>query len=115
MLAKKYQSILIGAAAQRAGVTTGVGYADQLAEQGVSEQQAAAGFGTVGEITHPLKELGAIYGEDYTQADAQAEVFQNSADAARKRKKLSGEESAAFSGSSGTNQSSLGRSTGGSY
>jgi len=115
ILQKQYQSTLIGAAARRAGTTTDTEYADKLAGMGITEQQAAAGFGTVADITHPLKELGDVYGEDYNKDDAQAEVFENSAAAARKRKKISGQETAAFSGSSGTSQQSLGRSSAGSY
>ena len=115
LLQKKYQSTLIGAAAQRAGVSSSTDFSNHLAEIGVTEQQAASGFGTVAEITTPLKELADVYGEEYSQADAQAEVFDNSADAARKRKKLSGQEESAFSGSSGTNQQSLTRNSAGSY
>lgn len=115
LIQKKYQSTLIGAAADRAGVSSSVDYADQLAGRGITEQQAAAGFGTVADITHPLTELGDIYGEKYGQGDAQSEVFDNNSAASKKRKRLVGQESAAFSGSSGTSQQSLGRSSAGSY
>lgn len=114
-LQQKYQQVLIGAAARRAGVKATDDTIKMLAAQGITEQQAASGFGTVADITHPLHELGNIYGEHYNQGDAEAEVFQNSAEAARKRKKISGAETAAFSGSSGANQQSLGRPTAGSY
>jgi hypothetical protein len=115
LLQKKHDSILIGAAARRAGTSTSTDYADHLAELGVTEQQAASGFGTVADISHTLKDLGAMYGTDYSKSDAEHEVFENDADAANKRKRLSGQEAASFSGSSGTSQQSLGRSSAGSY
>ena len=114
-LQQKYQQVLIGAAARRAGVTASKNTLEQLAARGVTEDQAAQGFGTVADITHDLHQLGQVYGEDYNQRDAEAEVFNNSAEAARKRKKISSSETSAFSGSSGTNQQSLTRPTAGSY
>lgn len=113
LLQTKYQTTLIGAAARRAGAATSNDYAQQLAELGVSEGQAIQGYGQVAEITPALKQLGDIYGQDYTQSDAEAEIFQGGSGA--KRRSLSSQERGTFSGSSGTSQSSLGRSGSGSY
>lgn len=113
ILQTKYQTTLIGAAARRAGATTSNDYAQQLAELGVTEGQAIQGYGQVAEITPALKQLGDVYGQDYTQSDAEAEIFQGGSGA--KRRRLSGAEQGSFSGSSGTSQSSLGRSSSGSY
>lgn len=115
ILQRKYQTILIGAAAERAGVTAKLNYADHLASLGITEQQAAQGYGTVAEISGSLEKLGDIYGEKYSQRDAEKEVFENSADALKKRLDLTSQERAAFSGSSGTGQHSLDKQSAGSY
>lgn len=113
ILTQKYQTALIGAAARKAGLTANNDYAAQLASQGVSESQAIQGYGTIADIAPKLNQLGDIYGVDYGQADAEAEVF--GAGTSDKRRKLSSAERGAFTGSSGTGQSSLGKSSTGSY
>jgi len=45
--------------------------------------------------------LGAIYGDEYSQKTAEDELLGGSAEAARKRKKLSDQETGSFSGQSG--------------
>lgn len=75
-----------------------------LAGQGINKEQALAGYQTVSEIAPRGSELAAIYKESpYGQAEAEAEVFKTTgaAEAAKKRKKLVGQEVASFSGSSG--------------
>lgn len=75
-----------------------------LAGQGINKEQALAGYQTVSEIAPRGSELAAIYNQGpYGQAEAEAEVFKTTgaAEAAKKRKKLVGQEVASFSGSSG--------------
>ena len=85
----------------------------RLAAQGVTEQQASQGYGLIAGALVDANTLGHVYGEDYTASDMEAELFDNNATAARKRKRLASAERAAFGGSSGS--SGINRSTSGSY
>lgn len=115
LIQQKYQSVLIGGAARRAGITTSNTEAQHLAEMGVTEQQASQGFGVVAQDLAPLQKLAQIYGTDYTQSDLESEVFDNNAQAANKRKKLASQERAAFSGQSGIGNGSLTQNTAGLF
>jgi hypothetical protein len=75
-----------------------------LAGQGVDKEAALTGFETVSDLTPRGSQLAEIYKESpYTQGTAEAEVFKTagSAEAKAKRKRLTGKETASFSGSSG--------------
>jgi hypothetical protein len=75
-----------------------------LAGQGISKEEALAGYEAVSEIAPRGSELAAMYGESpYGQAEAEAEVFKTAgaAEARKKRQRLVGKETASFSGSSG--------------
>jgi len=113
LLQQKYQGILIGAAARRSGLSADQAYAEKLSTLGVTEQSAIQGYGTIGEILKPLEQLGDLYGQDYGQADAEAEVFEGGS--GKKRKKLASQERATFGGAAGTGSGSLGRSNTGAY
>lgn len=64
--------------------------------------------GQVADVAGAGEALSNRYGgADYRQTDAEAEVFQESADAKRRRLALGGQETAAFSGKSGVGQSTL--------
>lgn len=99
LIKRDLNSALIGAAAVRAGVTTGVAFADTLAARGISEREAAQGFGQVADISQSATKLGQVYGVDYSQDDAEAEVFDSNDEASAKRKRLSGQERSNFAGS----------------
>ena len=115
LVQKKYQTTLLGSAARRAGVTADNGYLGHLTELGITEQQAAQGYGMIGEGLGTMKELGSIYGEDFNQSDFEGAVFEQNAAATQKQKRLASRERAAFQGSAGVGQGSLSRSSGGSY
>lgn len=115
LIQKKYKTALIGAAARRTGVVADNAYAAKLAGMGVTEQQAAQGYGTIAESLDDLDRLGEIYGIDYSQRDFESEVFEGNGEAARKRKRLASRERAAFSGSSGVTSGSLRESTAGQF
>lgn len=108
LIKRDLNSTLIGAAAARAGISTGVSYADSLAARGIQEREAQQGFGQVATISQSSSKLGNIYGVDYSQDDALAEVFDNSTDATKKRERLTSQERANFGGSSnyGVNKTS---------
>jgi hypothetical protein len=113
-LQEKVTASEIGAAATGMGLATNVGTATDLAKFGVDQKAAREGYSTIAGILPTATKLGDIYNETgvkYAQAEGEAEVFKGNQDAATKRKRLASMERAAFSGSSGTGQSSLTRST----
>ena len=94
----------IGTAARVQGLEAGVGVAEQLAAQGVSQATAQKGYATIADILPTAEKLSEIYGkttDGYGQSEAEQEVFNSLASAQRKRQKLSALEVAQFSGSSG--------------
>jgi hypothetical protein len=113
-LQEKVTASEIGAAAKGVGLTTNVGTATDLAKYGVDQAEAREGYSSIAAVLPTATKLGDIYNETgvkYAQAEGEAEVFKGNQDAATKRKRLASMERAAFSGSSGTGQSSLIRST----
>jgi hypothetical protein len=113
-LQEKVTASEIGAAATGLGLTTNVGTATDLAKFGVDQRMAREGYSTIASVLPTATKLGDIYNETgvkYAQAEGEAEVFKGNQDAATKRKRLASMERAAFSGSSGTGQSSLSKST----
>jgi hypothetical protein len=113
-LQEKVTASEIGAAARNLNLATDVAAATDLAKYGVTQAQAREGYSTISGILPTASKLSNIYGETgvkYAQAEGEAEVFKGNQDAATKRKRLASMERAAFSGSAGTNQGSLTRST----
>ena len=113
-LQEKVTASEIGAAATGMGLATNVGTATDLARYGIDKEEAREGYSTIAGVLPTATKLGDIYNETgvkYAQAEGEAEVFKGNQDAATKRKRLASMERAAFSGSSGTGQSSLTRST----
>lgn len=113
-LQEKVTASEIGAAAKYYNMGTDVTAATDLAKYGVDQKTAREGYSTIAGVLPTATKLGDIYGETgvkYAQKEAEAEVFKGNQDAATKRKRLASMERAAFSGSSGTGASSLGRST----
>lgn len=109
---RKVTAAEIGGAALGQGLSTSQLSAEGLANYGITKQQAEQGYGTIGEFLPTAQKLASIYQEQpYTQQQAEQEIFglANSAEAARKRKKLSEREQASFSGSSGTSGGALAR------
>jgi hypothetical protein len=105
------QKIAKGVRVFGAGVREGLGYDQERAEQlGVlaGGRDIDQLIGDVAAATESGNRLSAIYGgEDVTQADAEAEVFQGSEAARKKRKTLEDQERAAFSGSGGVGRTTL--------
>jgi hypothetical protein len=104
----------IGVAAGRQGLRAGVGVAEQLAAQGVTQAEAQKGYATIADILPTAEKLSSIYGttmDTYGQSEAEQEVFNSLASAQRTRQKLSAREIAAFSGSAGTGKASLASQT----
>ena len=100
-LEEKVTAAEIGAAAKGQNLATSVEAATALAQFGVDRQAALEGYQAIGEVLPTATKLGEIYGDTYTQATAEQEVFQGTASAKRKRQQLAEREVASFSGSSG--------------
>ena len=101
---RKVTAAEIGGAALGQGLAASQLSAEGLAAAGVNKQQAQQGYGTIAEILPTGQKLSQIYGESpYTQQQAESEIFNlaNSAEAAKKRKKLAAQEQGTFSGQSG--------------
>ena len=101
----------IGVAAGRQGLTVGVGVAEQLAAQGVSQAEAQKGYATIADILPTAEKLSSIYGETsgvtYGQSEAEQEVFNSLASAQRARQRLTSLEVAQFGGQSGLSKAAL--------
>lgn len=100
----------IGTAARVQGLEAGVGVAEQLAAQGITQAEAQRGYATIADILPTAEKLSSIYGntlEGYDQAQAEQEVFNSLASAQRRRQRLTAREQAAFGGSAGTGTTSL--------
>ena len=94
----------IGGAAIAQGLNTAASRAEELAGYGVTKAAAQQGFETVAGVAPRGGQLAAMYGQDpYTQQTAETEVFglAGSAEAKKKREKLTALETASFSGQSG--------------
>jgi len=101
---RKVTAAEIGGAALSQGLQAQGGTAESLAGLGVTKAQAQQGYTDIAGMLPTASKLSDIYGQGaYTQGTAEAEVFNTAgaASAAAKRKKLTGLETAAFSGSSG--------------
>jgi hypothetical protein len=106
----------IGSAARLQGLEAGVGVAEQLAAQGITQAEAQRGYATIADILPTAEKLSQIYGaslEGYDLAQAEQEVFNQLASAQRRRERLTQREIAAFSGQSGLGRTSLTQDTGG--
>lgn len=108
LLQRTARGVTLAGAAYRHGLTT---TADRALELAASQQadNAEAAYSQVAELTGEGKRLAAIYGDEYSQADAEDEAFLGLASARRKRRKLAEREQASFSGSGGASRNALGR------
>ena len=101
---RKVTAAEIGGAALAQGLKATGGTAESLAGLGITKAQAQQGYTDIAEILPRGAALADIYGQPaYTQATAEAEVFNaaGAAEAKKKRQKLTALEQAQFSGSSG--------------
>lgn len=109
VIKRQYASAQIATAASQAGLAVNdMTRYENLLDRGVTADQAAQGFGTVKSFTDALGEAGSIYGINYTQSDAENDVFFNQSD---KRRKIVTQESATFNGRSSGATGSAQRAT----
>lgn len=104
---KLAKSAALGGAYSRDGLTTSQSRAEELAGW-VGTQDPANLVAQVADATRAGDRLSNIYGgQDYRQAQAEAEIFQADASSRRIRENLTAQETAAFSGKSGVGQTTL--------
>lgn len=115
-LQRKVTMAEIGGAGMVQGMKVAQTTAADLADFGVTKEEARTGYATVAEVTPRAEFLSQIsQGPDYGQAEAEAEVFKGTASAKRARQSLTAIEQARFQGSAGTGKGSLGTSRQGSF
>jgi len=115
---KKVLAAEIGGAALGQGLGTSMQRAEELARFGVTGETARQGFQAVAEIAPRGSQLASIYRQEpYGQAEVETEVFglTGSAEAAKRRRKLTELEQASFSGQAGATGGALGRERAGSF
>jgi hypothetical protein len=108
----------IGTAARVQGIEPGVGTAEALAAQGITQAEARRGYSTIADILPTAEKLSQIYGgveQTYGLAEAEQEVFNSLASAQRRRERLIGREAAQFGGTSGVSRVGLTTQTRGQF
>lgn len=100
-LTKAAATAAVGAGALAQGLSFDKQYAESLATQGVTAEQARQGYAQVAQELPELSKLGSIYGESYGQRESEQAVFEGQAGAINKRRRLASQERAQFGGTTG--------------
>jgi hypothetical protein len=106
-LQKTAATAAIGAEALQHKLTFDKAYAENLVTQGVTGQQAAEGYARIAQEFSGLQTLGQIYGNAWTQRQAEQGTFLGDAQATRQRARLISNEGAQFGGSTGAARGGL--------
>lgn len=115
------QQSQIGAEALRHGLGANADFSSQLANMGISQGQAAAGYQQIAQELPRLGQLGNIAGKPYTQHTAEQATFLGDQAAAQQRLNIVQQEQAKFVGTPGLGSNlyhpgyGLGRDMEGSY
>lgn len=108
-LVKAVNTARIGAEALASGLAFDVGYAEGLAERGVSADQAREGYTNIANELSNLSQLGSIYGEAWNQRFAERAMFEGDVDAVSRKRRLASQERGAFGGATGGARGGLAR------
>lgn len=98
LLQRQSAQVDIGAAGIRQGLNLSAQDADYWAGLGVTAQQAQQGLSQVAQVLPVTQQLASIYGQQYTQQDAEQEFLGDLASARRKREQLAQTETESFAG-----------------
>lgn len=115
LIEKQAKAVEFGTAAARQGLkvtTIGEQYATRAPETGYTAEQ---GYSAIAGILPQAQNLAQVYGQEYTQAEAEQEVFGGLESAKRKRQKLGQMEQDTFGGRSGVAAGSLAASKTGQF
>lgn len=116
LVERQAKAVQFGTAALQQGLGVDTARFEALAGQPVSTGYSAQqGFAAIANILPNAERLAQVYGEEYTQATAEQEVFGGLASARRKRQKLGELEQSTFGGQSGLSSSSLQQKTTGKF
>lgn len=99
---KSAATAAIGAQALKNNLAFDRSYAESLATQGITAEQASQGYSQIAQEAENIGTLANIYGTTYTQREAEQAIFEGGAAATNKRKRLASQERGAFSGAAGT-------------
>lgn len=98
VIQRQYQTANIAAQAQKAGLAVNdIGHYESLLDQGLTLDAATQGYGMVKSLYDTVGRAASIYGDTYTQSDAEGDVFFNRND---KRRQIMSKEQATFNGRS---------------
>lgn len=111
-LQKAAATAQVGAEALRQNLTFDQGYAEQLATQGITADQARQGYSQIASELDTMKSLGAIYGEQWNQRTSEQAIFEGNGGAVNKQKKLMSQERGSFGGATGAARQGLGQAGG---
>lgn len=104
LIQKQLATVQVGSAAKHAGINanfSNAGHFERLVDNGVTADQASAGFSQIAQELDPLQHLAGIWGSDWSLEQAEDATFFGNAPALKKRKRIIDTERAAFSGASG--------------
>lgn len=91
----------IGAQAISQDLAFDQAYAETLATQGITGDQAAQGYAQIGAELGNMQDLAGIYGSSWSQRESEQAVFEGKSSAVNKKKGLASRERANFQGSAG--------------
>ena len=111
-LQKAAATAQIGAEALHQNLAFDQAYADKLATEGITAQQAASGYQQIAGELDTMKALGSMYGENWTQRTSEQAAFEGNAGATAERGRLMSRERAAFGGATGGARGGLGQEGG---
>lgn len=114
IIAQQAKAAAVGGAAARQGLNVGLNTVEELAKQGVTQNQALTGFGFIASEQPNANKLASIYGQSsLSTEDLISETFSSDSAVSDKRKGLASRERATFNGSSAAGKTSLNRETAG--
>lgn len=113
-LQKAAATATVGAEALRQNMQFDKQYAEKLALEGVTQEQARTGYAQIAMEQQTLGTLGEIYGSAYGQRQAEEAVIRGQSDALRRRQDLINQERGNFSGAAGAARGGLAQ-RGGQY
>lgn len=98
VIQRQFQTAQLATAAARSGFAVNdIKRYENLLDRGVTAEQAASGYGTVRQLSDAVGQVASVYGENFTQTDAENDVFFNDSE---KRRQILSREAATFSGNS---------------
>lgn len=110
VIQRQYQTANIAAHAAKAGfAVSDLSRYERLTDAGLSPEQAAQGYGTIRALSDTVGQAASIYGDTFSQEDAENDVFFNDS---RKRQKIVAKEAATFNGRTSGSTGSAQRNTG---